>query len=85
MIPGNFLSEGRHLVSASLAILNSHLQVHQPQVVCFEVVEGTQPGAARGDYNYEIAGAVRPLLEWTTEFSPEPRDLRGILTEARTA
>ena len=72
-IPGNFLTEGRVLVNASMCTL--YPTVHQfgiTHVVSFQVIEGAKLGLARGDWPGPIAGAVRPLLEWTTRFSPSP-------------
>ncbi|MFB3817850.1 MAG: ABC transporter ATP-binding protein [Candidatus Methylomirabilales bacterium] len=81
-IPGNFLSEARYFVNASLAILNSHLQFHERHVVSFQVVEGPEGGAARGDYFFELKGALRPVLPWTTQFTPAGSPAAGIPTEA---
>jgi homopolymeric O-antigen transport system ATP-binding protein len=70
-IPGNFLTEGKVLVNAAMCTLYpTVLQFGVPRVVSFQVTEGPELGLARGDWPGPIGGAVRPLLKWTTRFSP---------------
>ena len=40
-------------------------------VISFLVVDSADGDSARGDYTKNIPGVVRPLLEWSTEFSPD--------------
>ena len=70
-IPGNFLSEGNMIVYASIV---SHtpataLHANAPHAVTFQVVDSQSSDSARGNYVGAIAGAVRPLLNWTTDFA----------------
>jgi lipopolysaccharide transport system ATP-binding protein len=69
-IPGNFLTEGKVFVNASMCTLYPTVpQFSVPHVVSFQVTEGPELGLARGDWPGPIGGAVRPLLKWTTHVS----------------
>lgn len=66
-IPGNFLSEGKLLIDASIV-------THSPVTVChakeshavtFGVVDNLERDSARGDYVGPMSGLIRPRLEWT--------------------
>jgi lipopolysaccharide transport system ATP-binding protein len=68
-IPGNFLADGMTFVSTGLLIQGvSKPQFWERSVVAFQVVENFGSDSARGDYTGHIEGAVRPLLQWGTEF-----------------
>jgi lipopolysaccharide transport system ATP-binding protein len=69
-IPGNCLSEGHMLVQASILsyIPITVLHTREPNVVTFQVVDPHEGDSARGDYVGPVPGAMRPLLDWTTEF-----------------
>jgi lipopolysaccharide transport system ATP-binding protein len=71
-IPGNFLAEGVMAVAVTLMSLNpetTHLEVRD--AVAFRVVDNFSAlDTARGDYPRPIPGVVRPILRWTTEFTP---------------
>jgi lipopolysaccharide transport system ATP-binding protein len=70
-IPGNLLSEGMLFVSAVLDIMNPHVhQFKERDVVAFQVIDSLDGDSARGDVVGEWAGAVRPLLQWSTQFCP---------------
>jgi lipopolysaccharide transport system ATP-binding protein len=66
-IPANFLAEGMHLVRAR-AICPDPLRLHfdVPNAVAFQVVDRMDGQGARGDWEGNVAGVVRPMLEWTT-------------------
>ena len=69
-IPGNFLNEGLTSVDVALATLGSPKLVHQAyarDVVSFHVQDPGEGDSARGFFNGQWKGVVRPLLEWTTE------------------
>lgn len=71
-IPGNFLSATSMIVDVGI---NSYIPVTQAhflvrEVVGFKVVDTVSGDSARGDYTGEVPGVVRPLLNWTTPFSP---------------
>jgi lipopolysaccharide transport system ATP-binding protein len=66
-IPGNYLTEGTVLVTArvfSPEPLRNHF--YSRDLVAFQVVDSLDGDAARGDWEGEMPGVVRPLLEWTT-------------------
>jgi lipopolysaccharide transport system ATP-binding protein len=72
-VPGNLLAEGTLLVNVGLAALDppvSHFS--QADAVAFQVVDSTGGDSARGDWDGNFRGVVRPLLKWTTEFQPAP-------------
>ena len=68
-IPGNLLTEGTMLTHVSVAshVPANVLHAHERNVVAFQVIDQLGEGAARGDYVGPMPGAVRPLLEWTTQ------------------
>ncbi len=69
-IPGNFLAEGAVLVSASISTSKPfafHLAV--TDAVGFHVTDPLEEDSARGDWDGEFPGLVRPLLSWTTTFN----------------
>jgi lipopolysaccharide transport system ATP-binding protein len=69
-IPGNFLSEGRVIVTAAVSTMDPTV-VHaiEPDAVAFQVVDRNDGDGVRGDWVGEIPGVVRPALEWTVETS----------------
>ena len=70
-IPGNLLSEGLLIVSCNLITLNPDIvQFSAKNAVSFHVVDSLAGDSARGDYAKNMLGVVRPLLEWSTEFTP---------------
>lgn len=73
-IPGNFLNAGTMVVNASISRARpTHKHVNEQAVLSFQVIDRMGPGTARGEFPGHFAGAVRPLLRWETEFSPEKR------------
>jgi len=77
-IPGNFLAEGSLVTSVAVSTMDPVI-VHffERDVVAFQIVDKLDGDSARGDYAGPMPGAVRPLLQWTTEhYSNEgPRPL----------
>jgi lipopolysaccharide transport system ATP-binding protein len=70
-IPGNLLAEGMMFIGCYLITLNPDKpQFAERSVVAFNVVDTLEGNSARGDYARRIPGVVRPLLKWTTKFSP---------------
>ena len=71
-IPGNFLAEGAFAVGVGMTSLEPethHLDTND--AVLFQVVDNYDSSdTARGDYQRPMPGIVRPLLQWTTEFTP---------------
>jgi lipopolysaccharide transport system ATP-binding protein len=69
-IPGNFLSEGTLIVSASVSTPLSHaVHFFEPDAVAFHVMDSLDGNSVRGDFAGPIPGVVRPLLRWTNEAS----------------
>lgn len=76
-IPGNLLAEGMMFIGCYLITLNPDtVQFAERSVVAFNVVDTVEGNSARGDYARKIPGVVRPLLEWTTKFSPNGSGLQ---------
>ena len=76
-IPGNLLSEGNMLIHAAVASYRPSTTVHAhvANVVGFHVEDNRQKNSARGDARGPFPGAVRPLLNWTTNLTDmEPVD-----------
>lgn len=71
MIPGNFLSEGTLFVHSNMTTLNPKIrQFIVRDAVAFQMIDSPDGDTARGDWAGKIRGAVRPLLEWRTDYSP---------------
>jgi homopolymeric O-antigen transport system ATP-binding protein len=72
-IPGNLLNEGLYTVEpgiSSLGALGSNKLVHQARVaeaVAFHVHDPGEGDSSKGGFAGQFRGAVRPLLEWTTD------------------
>ncbi len=70
-IPPNLLSEGTVFVSVGLATMKPFsVQFKAESVVSFQVFDRLTGESARGDWMGEWGGAVRPLLNWSTEYIP---------------
>jgi lipopolysaccharide transport system ATP-binding protein len=66
-VPGNFFAEGVIFVWASISThrpLRNHFLCRD--VVAFHVTDTRDGDSARGDWDGNIPGVVRPLLSWTT-------------------
>jgi lipopolysaccharide transport system ATP-binding protein len=70
-IPGNLLSEGFLFVSTGLATLDPvKRQFFIREAAAFQIVDTLEGDSVRGDWNGNFAGVVRPMLKWTSEYSP---------------
>jgi lipopolysaccharide transport system ATP-binding protein len=70
-IPGNLLAEGTLFITAGLYALNPSIrQFKERDVVAFQIVDTLDGDSARGDVVGEWGGVMRPLLDWSTRFSP---------------
>ncbi|BAU48084.1 ABC transporter [Sulfurifustis variabilis] len=73
-VPGNLLTAGTFFVTACLITRSpDSTQFDEQQVIAFNVLDNMGPGTARGDWGGDLPGVVRPLLEWTTEYSAGER------------
>jgi lipopolysaccharide transport system ATP-binding protein len=69
-IPGNFLAEGHFSVLVAINTISpTSKRLVEKDAVSFQVFDSRDGDTARGDWGGEFPGVVRPLLEWTTEFS----------------
>jgi len=67
-IPGNLLAEGTMIVSTGCETRDPAIfQFYESDVVAFQVVDHQHPDSARGDFNGNIHGIVRPRLHWNTQ------------------
>jgi lipopolysaccharide transport system ATP-binding protein len=74
-IPGNFLTAGMMLVTATIITRSPNsLQFDEAQIVAFSVRDNMGPGTARGEWSGQMPGTVRPLLKWTTEYFSETKE-----------
>jgi lipopolysaccharide transport system ATP-binding protein len=70
-IPANFLAEGALIIGASVATFEPpQVHFHERDIVAFHVIDSLEGNAARGDYAGRFPGVVRPLLNWTSQFTP---------------
>ena len=83
-IPGNLLSEGTLLVEAAVSTIEPNIvHVYERRAIAFQVIDSLEGNSARGDYPGPMPGVVRPLLNWTTQFSPDsPRSSASNVGEA---
>lgn len=70
-IPGNLLAEGMFSVDASLITIDPVMpQFDAEEAVSFQVIDSHEGDSARGDWTGNLHGVMRPLLKWSTQFSP---------------
>ncbi len=71
-VPGDLLAEGTHFVGAGVStMIPLYTHFYESDAVAFHVVDGCQGDSARGDFNGDMPGIVRPLLEWSTRLIGE--------------
>jgi lipopolysaccharide transport system ATP-binding protein len=74
-IPGNFLAEGLMIIAPAMRTEQPKiLHFYERDAVAFQVVDSLDGDSARGDYGGRMRGAVRPILNWGTQFSPNERE-----------
>jgi lipopolysaccharide transport system ATP-binding protein len=77
-IPGNYLTEGTLVVGAAASTTNPTIvQFYAADAVSFCVIDSFDGDAARGEYGGDLFGVVRPMLKWTTRFTPPQRTESG--------
>ncbi len=71
-IPGNYLAEGRVIVTAAVSTYDP-VKVHaiERDAIAFQVVDRTEGAGVRGRYGAEWPGVVRPMLEWHVGFGAD--------------
>ncbi len=75
-IPGNYLAEGTMLVNTAVRQWQpaQALEYFVPEAVAFQVIDSFEGDSARGHYPGDLAGVVRPKLEWRTERTGDTDD-----------
>jgi lipopolysaccharide transport system ATP-binding protein len=69
-IPGNFLAEGQMVVGVSVITARpKRIHFFEQNALAFHIVDSLDGDTARGDFAGHMPGVVRPLLQWTTQFS----------------
>ena len=69
-IPGNLLADGTLFATAGLTTVDPEKkQFRERDVVAFQAVSGPESGPSGGSARL-VEGVVRPLLKWSTEFTP---------------
>jgi lipopolysaccharide transport system ATP-binding protein len=69
-IPGNFLAEGRVLVTAALTTVSpARMHAVERDAVSFHVVDRSEGDGVRGPYTSEWPGVIRPMLKWNVGLS----------------
>jgi homopolymeric O-antigen transport system ATP-binding protein len=88
-IPGNYLTEGTLLIGAAANTLNPNIMhFYAIEAVSFCVIDSFAGDSARGDYPGDLHGVVRPMLKWSTQFSPNgssPSHSTNLTKRARIA
>lgn len=70
-VPGHFLSEGMYYIGLSIRTLKPEIRRFRvDDAVAIHVIDNMDGHGARVDFAGGIAGVVRPLLKWETEFRP---------------
>ena len=83
-IPGNLLSEGAFFINSGLITLDPNTkQFYETTVVAFQVTESGGSGLARGGWAGPMTGAVRPLLNWQTEFIPHRKEISAKFSQTQ--
>ena len=72
VIPGNLLAEGTMFVHVGMITLEPNLpQFLVPDAMAFQVIDSIDGDSARGDWAGTMDGVIRPMLKWSTQYSPE--------------
>jgi len=67
-IPGNFLAEGRVIVTVAVSTFNPAVaHAIERDAVAFQIVDRSEGDGVRGESTNEWPGVVRPMLDWRTE------------------
>jgi lipopolysaccharide transport system ATP-binding protein len=70
-VPGNFLAEGVLLLGAGVCSYQPfRIHFYDRDAVAFHVADSHDGDSARGDWEGDFPGVVRPLLKWTNVFYP---------------
>ena len=80
-IPGNFFAEGSMMVHLGIATHVPVMSIHiyDRDTVAFRIVDSFEGDSARGSYTGPLTGVVRPLVDWTTEYSESKDPISEVL------
>lgn len=84
-IPGNLLAEGMLFIGAAMRTPRRQgRHFHERETVSFQVIDSLDGDSARGDFTGRMSGAVRPLLSWETQFSPNEGESAATMVTEET-
>jgi lipopolysaccharide transport system ATP-binding protein len=68
-IPGNLFAEGTMLVNTAIRQWQpaQTIEYFVPEAIAFQVIDTLDGDSARGSYPGDLAGVLRPKLDWRTE------------------
>ena len=70
-IPGNLLSEGMYFIGPGIYTLNPQVKRFRvSDAVGIHVIDSMDGNGARVNFVGNLAGVVRPLLKWATQYCP---------------
>ena len=70
-IPANMLNEGTIFVEPCVITIDPPRTVfYESNAAAFHVTESFRTECARGDWDGEMGGAMRPMFPWTTDYRP---------------
>ena len=77
-IPPNLLAEGEYTVGASMFSSRGAKRhfVRISNAITFQVYDSMTRPSARGDYAQNLAGVMRPLLEWGLEYQGNGKEVK---------
>jgi lipopolysaccharide transport system ATP-binding protein len=71
-IPGNFLAEGRMVITASVSSLDPFvIHAQERDSVAFHVTDRSEGDGVRGEWVGEYPGVIRPMLDWEIDEGPQ--------------
>lgn len=77
-IPGNFLSEGMVYVTPAMRTkVRSYIPFFMADAIAFNVIDTMDGGSARGGWAGGLIGAVRPKLDWVTDYRSDNKAATG--------
>ncbi len=84
-IPGNLLAEGTMVVNTAIWQWEPvrKLEYQVSEAIAFQVIDSLEGDSARGPYAGDLAGVIRPKLDWkTTRVGESTGKLVGVSAEA---
>jgi len=69
VIPGNLFNEGTILIGPAIRTEDPpRLHFYEREAIAFEIIDNSNGDSARVDEGGKVAGVIRPLLPWKTQF-----------------